>query len=110
MHATFALLLLLTPILAAPRIGLRRPEPVRVPLTAHETRQYHPDLEVRQEWLRSQARGMRRKYARHLGDDGLELLKRDELERDETLRRRGLKRSTGEVQYVYIVKIRSHVE
>ncbi len=40
---------------------------------------------------------MRRKYARHLGEEGQALVKRDEEERDKDMRRRGMKRSTGEV-------------
>jgi len=96
MHATLPFLLFLaTQILAAPppRLDTRQPDLLRIPLVAHTSRQLNPELEVRQEWLRSQGRGIRRKYARHLGDEGRELLERDNQE----MRRREMKRSTGEV-------------
>jgi hypothetical protein len=55
--------------------------PLRIPLKAHHfARQYHPDLPVRQEWLKSEGRGIRRKYARHLGEEGVALVKREQEE------------------------------
>ncbi|ORY24226.1 endopeptidase, partial [Naematelia encephala] len=62
----------------------------RIPLIHHTSRQYHPDLAVRQDWLKSQARGLRSKYAAHLGERGTELYERDHAE---LLR----KRATGTV-------------
>ena len=94
MHATLPFLLFLTQIIAAPQLGIRRPDPLRIPLVSHTERQNHPDLEVRQEWLKAQGRGMRRKYARHLGDEGMELLRRD---RVDDARRRQVKRSSGQL-------------
>lgn len=99
MHTTLPFLLFLASALAAPppQLGVRQPDPMRIPLVAHDKRQNHPELEVRQEWLKSQGRGMRRKYARHLGDEGRHLLQRDQEERNNEARRREMKRSSGTV-------------
>jgi hypothetical protein len=44
---------------------------------AYHARRTHPDLEIRQQWLRSEARNLKQKYARHLPDEELAVLKRD---------------------------------
>ncbi|KAI5454915.1 hypothetical protein NCC49_002191 [Naganishia albida] len=44
---------------------------------AYHARRTHPDLEVRQQWLRSEALNLKRKYARHLPEEDLAVLKRD---------------------------------
>lgn len=60
---------------------------------AYHARRTHPDLEVRQEWLRSEALNLKRKYASHLPAEEVAQMKRDIKERD--IRRRGLaKRQT----------------
>ena len=100
MHAILPLLLLLTPIFAAPHNDVRRSAPLRIPLVAHHKRQYHPDLAVRQDWLKSQGRGIRRKYAKHLGARGQDLLILDRERQSEEMRKRMDKRSTGEVALV----------
>lgn len=97
MYATLPLFLLLTPILAAPQRAPRQPDPLRIPLVAHHTRQNHPELEVRQEWLRSKGRGMRRKYVRHLDEEGQALVQRDREEEYAELRRRERKRANGQI-------------
>jgi len=51
--------------------------PVKIPLNIHDKRQYSDDLEVRQEWLRQQGQGLRRKYAGRLGEAGQALVKRE---------------------------------
>lgn len=70
--------------------------PFHVPLhhTDANKRQHHPDLEVRQEWLAGQARGMRRKYEKHLHEREQEIVRRDEIMREAEMR----KRATGTVQ------------
>lgn len=113
MHPSLPLLLPLIPSLALAIVippswpvsnntpGARSPSPspepaLRIPLKHLTSRQHHPDLEVRQAWLKDQARGMRRKYARHLDADGQELLRRDQDEVE--LEKRELhKRATGNV-------------
>lgn len=50
---------------------------LRVPLNIHDKRQYSDDLDVRQEWLRQQGQGLRRKYASRLGAAGQALVRRD---------------------------------
>jgi hypothetical protein len=52
---------------------------VRVPLNIHDSRQYSDDLAVKQDWLKSQAAGLRSKYASHLGENGKRLVQRDQL-------------------------------
>jgi hypothetical protein len=55
----------------------------RVPLihnSAHHERRTHPDLAVRQDWLAEQAKGMRGKYEKLLGERGTELVRRDRAE------------------------------
>lgn len=66
------------PIARSP-IGAREasPEPIRIPLNIHDKRQYADDLDTRQEWLKQQGKGLRRKYAGHLGEEGRRQLKRD---------------------------------
>ncbi|KAJ9126646.1 hypothetical protein QFC24_001675 [Naganishia onofrii] len=60
---------------------------------AYHSRRTHPDLEVRQEWLRSEALNLKRKYARHLPQDEVAQMKRDVQARD--IRRSGIaKRQT----------------
>jgi hypothetical protein len=76
-----------------------RYNPFRIPVvhTDNQARQNHPDLEVRQQWLKNAARGLRKKYETHLGERGQELLRRDRImKRDEE--RRSSKRATGTVQ------------
>lgn len=72
--------------------------PFHVPLhhTDANKRQHHPDLEVRQDWLAGQARGLRKKYEKHLDERELEIVRRDEIMREAEMR----KRATGTVQYV----------
>jgi hypothetical protein len=49
---------------------------VKVPLSFHDTRQYSSDLEEKQDWLRQQALGLKRKYAGRLDQAGQEAVKR----------------------------------
>jgi hypothetical protein len=115
MHPSLPLLLPLIPSLAlaivippswpasnnnnspAARSPSPEPEPaLRIPLKHLTSRQHHPDLEVRQAWLKDQGRGMRRKYAKHLDEDAQELLRRDQDE-VELEKRELYKRATGNV-------------
>ncbi|KAJ9124207.1 hypothetical protein QFC22_001005 [Naganishia vaughanmartiniae] len=49
---------------------------------AYHARRTHSDLEIRQEWLRSEALNLKRKYASHLPQDEAAQMKRDVKERD----------------------------
>lgn len=70
--------------------------PFHVPVVHTDAgkRQFHPDLEVRQEWLAGQVRGMRRKFEKHIHEREKEIMKRDDIERYAEMR----KRATGTVQ------------
>jgi hypothetical protein len=97
------LLPLLTPTAAAPATSPDsqlepRLNTLRIPLIANHKRQHHPDLDVRQAWLKSEGRNMRRKYERHLNDEGKELVRKDLQDQRDEIRRRGMKRQTGRVQ------------
>lgn len=72
--------------------------PFHVPLqhTDANKRQNHPELEVRQEWLAGQARGMRKKYEKHIHEREKEIVRRDEIMQQAEMR----KRATGTVTYV----------
>ncbi|WVQ63697.1 uncharacterized protein L199_001850 [Kwoniella botswanensis] len=72
--------------------------PTTIPLTLHHSRQYSDDLAVRQEWLKGQASGLRKKYEQHLGERSKDLLKRDRV--NEELNRRWPlgRRASGSVQ------------
>lgn len=78
-------LALATPAPPTPR------EPLTVPLSAHPSRQYHPDLAVRSDWLATQGENLRSKYAAHLTPAGQAQVKRDKVARE--IRRRELERS-----------------
>ncbi|ORX39291.1 hypothetical protein BD324DRAFT_323189 [Kockovaella imperatae] len=98
------LLLPALPALAAPPLGVRAPssaqqlssrsptpEPYRMPLKAHRTRQFSSDLSDRQNWLKAQAANAKTKYRQHLSPEA-----RDK--HDEDLARRKMeKRATGSV-------------
>jgi len=75
-----------------------RYNPFRIPVvhTENQARQNHPDLQVRQEWLKNAASGLRKKYEAHLDERGQEMVKRDRMIRREEERR--VKRATGSVQ------------
>lgn len=100
--STTAVFTLLLAVSASPNpisrsnIGVREaapePGPIRIPLNIHDKRQYADDLETRQGWLKQQGKGLRRKYAGHLGEAGKRQLKRD-AEDDE--RDRLSKRASG---------------
>lgn len=75
---TYVLLALLPTLLALPS---PMHQPLRIPLTAHKTRQFSEDLGERQDWLKAQGQQMRHKYAAHLGERGQALLKRDRMEK-----------------------------
>jgi hypothetical protein len=45
---------------------------------AYHARRSHPDLEIRQAWLKNEARNLRRKYSGLLDERGGELLSRDD--------------------------------
>jgi len=98
--STSAVISLLLAVSASPNRIARSPivareasaEPIRIPLNIHDKRQYADDLETRQGWLRQQGKGLRRKYAGHLGEEGKRQLKRD-AEDDE--RDRLVKRASG---------------
>jgi hypothetical protein len=64
---------------------------------AYHARRTHSDLEVRQAWLKNEARNFRRKYAAHLTESGQELLARDE-EDLKVLKRNLQKRQSSEGQ------------
>ena len=90
--------LLVSPSLASV-IG-RTPDPanaggVKIPLNIHDKRQYSNVLEERQDWLLSQAKGLRSKYASQLNEEGKRLLERDL--REESLR----KRASGSVTCMF---------
>ncbi|WWC72882.1 uncharacterized protein I206_106846 [Kwoniella pini CBS 10737] len=90
---------LATILLTLPAIPIILAEPLKIPLTAHHSRQYSDDLETRQSWLKGQARGLRKKYAHHLGERGQDLLKRDRYEEDFEIGRRSIgRRSSGTVE------------
>lgn len=92
MHYLAAALPLLTLALAAPS---NRPS---VPLTPLNSRQYSDDLVERQSWLLDQAKGLRSKYAPHLGERGQELRRRDIIDEGIMRRKRAnQKRATGTV-------------
>lgn len=98
MLTSLPLSLLLLPIaFSAPsgKIGVRSPEPLRIPLTAHASRQYHPDLEVRSDWLKDQAKALKNKYKQHLTPESRALVEREQVE--DRLR----KRTEGSVQCVF---------
>ena len=89
-----------TPLTPSPRDD-DAPTPPMIRIGLHpNTRQYSDDLAVRQEWLKSQGRQARRKYAQHLGERGQALRRRDVEEQQIARRNAGLKRSTGSVSYV----------
>ena len=67
------------------------PEPLRIPINAHFSRQYSSDLDVRSDWLQSQAENLRAKYAHLLAPEGQAQVKRDREVRE--VRRRELDRS-----------------
>lgn len=70
----------------------------RVPLTPLNSRQYSDDLAERQSWLLDQAKGLRSKYAPHLGERGQELRRRDIIDAGIKRRKRAnQKRATGTV-------------
>ncbi|ADV23137.1 endopeptidase [Cryptococcus gattii E566] len=70
----------------------------RVPLTPLNSRQYSDDLAERQSWLLDQAKGLRSKYAPHLGERGQELRRRDIIDAGIKKRKRAnQKRATGTV-------------
>ena len=73
----------------SPPIGhAQRAGSISIPLKHLSSRQHSPVLAERQQWLRSQARTLRRKYAHHLDDRDKDLLERDfELERREIAKR-----------------------
>ncbi|WVR08878.1 hypothetical protein IAU60_005937 [Kwoniella sp. DSM 27419] len=105
MHFTIPLAFLLAPFALAQPSAPTRPElDRRIPLTLHHARQYSDDLETRQDWLKGQAAGLRRKYADHLGETGKEMLRRDveEQERRDNVRRSARigSRATGNAQLV----------
>lgn len=58
-------------------IGVRDVDRIRIPLNIHDKRQYSDDLEVRQEWLKQQGKGLRRKYVDRLNSEGKRQLERD---------------------------------
>lgn len=90
MHYLAVALPLLTLALAAPSNS--------VPLTPLNSRQYSEDLAERQSWLLDQAKGLRSKYAPHLGERGQELRRRDIIDEGITRRKRAnQKRATGTV-------------
>lgn len=78
--------------------------PVRIPLQHLTSRQHSDDLEVRQQWLKDQARGLRSKYSQYLNAEGQAQVKRDlqEIEHERAKRelhdRRLSKRANGTVQ------------
>ncbi|WWD06960.1 hypothetical protein V865_005057 [Kwoniella europaea PYCC6329] len=72
--------------------------PTTIPLTLHHSRQYSDDLEVRQEWLRGQASGLRKKYEQHLGERSKDLLKRDRINEELSKRSPLGRRASGSVQ------------
>lgn len=90
MHYLAVALPLLTLALAAPSNS--------VPLKPLNSRQYSEDLAERQSWLLDQAKGLRSKYAPHLGERGQELRRRDIIDEGITRRKRAnQKRATGTV-------------
>ncbi|KAK6906397.1 hypothetical protein I203_100382 [Kwoniella mangroviensis CBS 8507] len=72
--------------------------PTTIPLTLHHSRQYSDDLEVRQEWLKGQASGLRKKYEQHLGERSKDLLKRDRTNEELSKRSPLGRRASGSVQ------------
>jgi len=84
-----ALLLASTPSTASPALGRASASVVEdrasIPLNhnhAYHARQHHPDLEIRQAWLKNEARNLRRKYSSLLDERGQDLLKRDDVHLD----------------------------
>lgn len=83
----------------------KRDGPTRIPLHHLTSRQHSDDLEVRQQWLKDQARGLRSKYSKYLDADGQAQVKRDlqEIEHERAKRELGGnsrfgKRANGTVQ------------
>lgn len=80
-----AILLASTPSSASPALGRAAPpieDRAAIPLNhnhAFYARQNNPDLEIRQAWLKNEARNLRRKYSNLLDERGEELLQRDEV-------------------------------
>ncbi|OCF56098.1 endopeptidase [Kwoniella mangroviensis CBS 10435] len=72
--------------------------PTTIPLTLHHSRQYSDDLEVRQEWLKGQASGLRKKYEQHLGERSKDLLKRDRINEELSKKSPLGRRASGSVQ------------
>jgi hypothetical protein len=73
--------------------------PFHVPIVHTDAgkRQHHPELEVRQDWLAGQVRGVRRKFEKHLHEREKEIMRRDEITQAAEMR----KRATGTVQSVH---------
>lgn len=70
--------------------------PFHVPVVHTDAgkRQFHPELEVRQDWLAGQVRGVRRKFEKHIHEREKEIMRRDEIMQQAEMR----KRATGTVQ------------
>jgi hypothetical protein len=80
-----AILLASTPSAASPTLGRATPSipesRATIPLNhnhAYHARRSNPDLEVRQAWLKNEARNLRRKYANLLDERGQGLMRRDD--------------------------------
>jgi hypothetical protein len=70
--------------------------PFHVPIVHTDAgkRQFHPELEVRQDWLAGQVQGMRSKFEKHLHEREKEIMRRNEIMQETDMR----KRATGTVQ------------
>jgi hypothetical protein len=73
---------------------IRQPSIPLIHNRAFHTRQNHPDLAVRQQWLREQARALKRRYIDHLSDEERSIIEREWREEEEGLQKRA---TTGEV-------------
>jgi hypothetical protein len=70
--------------------------PFHVPMVHTDAgkRQFHPELEVRQDWLAGQVRGVRSKFEKHLHEREKDIKRRNEIAQETEMR----KRATGTVQ------------
>jgi len=72
---------------------------------AYQSRRTHPDLEVRQTWLKNEARNFRRKYASHLDERGQALLERDEEDLAAMKRSLHKRQSEGQLGQEYLINV-----
>ncbi len=56
---------------------IRRPSIPLIHNQAFHSRQHHPDLEVRQQWLKEQSRALKRRYISQLHDEERSIVERE---------------------------------